>query len=537
MVYSRAQQVKAVLSPMGFGFNEIVGWFPSAVGAGRCVSPCFLPLCACFSLTCVIFASGAQRHVKSMVAKIKGLYKEWAGKAPLSTVRLTGDGSNRVYYRLSSDEGSVIGAVGTSAEENGAFVALADAFEKSGVAAPKVLAVSDDGFCYLQEDLGDESLYASLQGARDASSFGAEETALLCRTIAQLPHIQFRVPRYFDFSLCYPVSEFNERTVMWDLNYFKYCFLKGVGVEFNEGLLEDEFDRMAALLLSDNDNVFLYRDFQSHNVMLRGGEPCFIDFQGGRKGPIYYDVASFVGQARAKYTPEVVEAMVDAYLVALREYKSVDKAHFRQMLGLFRVFRLLQNLGAYGYRGLFERKKAFVESIPAALSQLLQLLAEVGGFPYLQGVMEMVLQLPMFVREESTELTVDVISFSYKRGIPDDLSGNGGGFVFDCRAIHNPGRYEPYKKLTGMDEPVIKFLEEESNIAEFLENAYALVDNMVDTYKRRGFTHVQVCCGCTGGQHRSVYSAEHIARHVADKFGVRVVVTHKMQNCSYVIER
>ena len=142
----------------------------------------------------------------------------------------------------------------------------------------------------------------------------------------------------------------------------------------------------------------------------------------------------------------------------------------------------------------------------------------------------------MFAARELGELTVDVMSFSYKRGIPDDTSGNGGGFVFDCRAIHNPGRYEPYKKLTGMDEPVIKFLEAESNIAEFLENAYALVDNMVDTYKRRGFTHIQVCCGCTGGQHRSVYSAEHIARHVAGKFGVRVVVTHKMLNVSYVIE-
>ena len=198
--------------------------------------------------------------------------------------------------------------------------------------------------------------------------------------------------------------------------------------------------------------------------------------------------------------------------------------------------RLLQNLGTYGYRGLFERKKAFVESIPAALSQLDELLGNGKMFPYLHSLIREVAQLPMFVRQESKELTVDVISFSYKRGIPDDPSGNGGGFVFDCRSIHNPGRYEPYKKLTGMDEPVIKFLETESNISEFLENAYALVDNMVDTYKRRGFTHIQVCCGCTGGQHRSVYSAEHIAHHVAEKFGVRVVVTHKMQNRQYVIE-
>ena len=351
-----------------------------------------------------------------------------------------------------------------------------------------------------------------------------------------MPHIQFGVSDNFDFSLCYPVSDFNERTVMWDLNYFKYCFLKGTGVEFNESLLEDEFDKLAAMLLADNDNVFLYRDFQSRNVMLKNGELYFIDFQGARRGPVYYDVASFVGQARAKYTPEAVQAMIDAYLSSLRQYKAVDEVQFAERLCLFRIFRLLQNLGAYGYRGLFERKKAFVESIPAALGQLLQLLDECGEFKYLGTVLGEIAGLPMFRREESAELTVDVISFSYKRGIPDDTSGNGGGFVFDCRAIHNPGRYEPYKKLTGMDEPVIKFLEEESDIAAFLENAYALVDNMVATYKQRGFTHIQVCCGCTGGQHRSVYSAEHIAKHIAEKFGVRVVVTHKMQNCSYVIE-
>ena len=293
---------------------------------------------------------------------------------------------------------------------------------------------------------------------------------------------------------------------------------------------------MVSLLLSDNDNVFLYRDFQSRNVMLKDGVPYFIDFQGGRRGPIYYDVASFVGQARARYTQEAVDAMVEAYLSALEEYKSMDKEYFVRMLLLFRIFRLLQNLGTYGYRGLFERKKAFVESIPVALEQLSQLLAEYSRFPYLQEVVAKVACLPMFAREESAELVVDVMSFSYKRGIPDDLSGNGGGFVFDCRAIHNPGRYEPYKKLTGMDKPVIEFLEKESNIAAFLENAYSMVDEMVDTYIKRGFKHVQVCCGCTGGQHRSVYSAEHIARHVADKFGVKVVVTHIMQGVHYVIE-
>ena len=472
-----------------------------------------------------------------MADGIRKLYIEKFGMEPLSVVKLCGEGSNRMYYRLSGADGTVIGVEGTCVEENMAFVALAEAFAASSVAAPTVLAVSDDGMCYLQNDLGDDSLFGVMKQSRESGCFSQDDVALLCRVMSELPHIQYRVAEHFDFSKCYPVCEFDSRTVMWDLNYFKYCFLKGVGVEFNEGVLEDEFGKLTAMLLDDNDNTFLYRDFQSRNVMVSNGKPYFIDFQGGRRGPIYYDVASFVGQARAKYTPEVIEAMLGAYLDALSEYKSVDREHFGQMLLLFRIFRLLQNLGTYGYRGLFERKKAFVESIPAALAQLLRLLTEIDAFPHLREVIAVVARLPIFVREERKELTVDVISFSYKRGIPDDHSGNGGGFVFDCRAIHNPGRYEPYKKLTGMDEPVIKFLETESNIADFLENAYSMVDNMVETYLKRGFTHIQVCCGCTGGQHRSVYSAEHIARHVADKFGVRVVVTHKMQNCSYVIEK
>ena len=471
-----------------------------------------------------------------MTGDIKKLFVDKYGVEPLSIVKLSGAGSNRVYYRLHGDGFSVIAVSGTSFEENRAFVALADAFAKSGVDAPEVLAVSDDGLCYLQTDLGDTTLFESMKLSRENRCFAENDVRLLCDVMSALPRIQYEVPRHFDFSLCYPMSDFNERTIKWDLNYFKYCFLKGVGIEFNESLLEDEFDRLTALLLSDNDDVFLYRDFQSRNVMVCDGKPFFIDFQGGRRGPVYYDVASFVGQARACYTADVVERMIDAYLAALAEYKIICRDEFMKRLSLFRVFRLLQNLGTYGYRGLFERKKAFVEIIPKAVEQLRELMGcFTSDFPYIASLVNEIAVLPMFAVDDLKELNVDVISFSYRRGIPDDNSGNGGGFVFDCRAIHNPGRYEPYKKLTGMDAPVIEFLEKESSIAEFLENAYAMVDNMVDTYMKRGFTHVQVCCGCTGGQHRSVYSAEHIARHVADKFGVKVVVTHKMLERKYII--
>lgn len=483
-----------------------------------------------------IFAH-TDRYLHVMVEKIKELYICKFGTGPVFVTELSGAGSNRVYYRLQGDVDSVIGVAGTSVQENRAFVALAEAFACSGVDAPRVLAVSDDGLYYLQTDLGNISLYDAMKESRENSVFSEHDVELLCDVMSSLPHIQYKVPRFFDFSLCYPVSDFNERTIMWDLNYFKYCFLKGTGVEFNESLLEDEFERLTSLLLSDNDDAFLYRDFQSRNVMVKDGKPFFIDFQGGRKGPVYYDVASFVGQARACYTPCVVDKMIDAYLASLAEYKKVDRSDFIKQVLLFRVFRLLQNLGAYGYRGLFERKRAFVEVIPRALAQLAELLQNFTyEFPYISSLIDEISQLPMFVIDEIRELTVDVMSFSYKRGIPQDTSGNGGGFVFDCRAIHNPGRYEPYKNLTGMDAPVIEFLEKESNIAEFLDNAYALVDNMVDTYKRRGFTHIQVCCGCTGGRHRSVYSAEHIAHHIAEKFGVKVVVTHNMQGVKYVIE-
>lgn len=472
-----------------------------------------------------------------MTSVLEKLYKEKVGEQPVSLVKLTGDGSNRAYYRMVSAHASLIGAVGTSVEENRAFVALAAQFRKCGLKAPQVFALSDDGLCYLQEDFGDDTLFTRLKGARESGSFSADDVEMLCRVMRLLPDVQYKVARDFDFSLCYPVVEFDRRSLFWDLNYFKYCFLKGVGIDFDEVALENEFERLAALLLDERCDTFMYRDFQSRNIMWYNDEPCFIDFQGGRRGPVYYDVASFVGQARAKYPCEVVEAMLDAYISSLERYRKVDRGEFMRKLNVFSIFRLLQNLGTYGFRGLFERKKAFVESIPAALHRLSVLLDGVShDFPLLSSLVKEIALLPRFMPYEENELTVDVMSFSYRRGIPEDYSGNGGGFVFDCRAIHNPGRYEPYKKLTGMDAPVIEFLETQSNIAAFIDGACALVDEMVETYMRRGFKHIQVCCGCTGGQHRSVYSAEHIARHIAQKYSIKVIVTHKMLNRQYTIE-
>lgn len=472
-----------------------------------------------------------------MVDKLKELFYKVVQLQPESVVKLTGDGSNRSYYRMKSAGFLFIGAVGTSLEENRAFFAISRRMLECGVDAPEVLAVSDDEMCYLMQDLGDMTLFACMKEARENGCFTNDDIEKLCDVMRLLPDIQYRVADGFDFSVCYPTEGFDKRTVMWDLNYFKYCFLKGVGIEFDENALENEFERLATALLEEDCDTFLYRDFQSRNVMWHEGKPWFIDFQGGRKGPVYYDVASFVWQARAKYTPQAVQKMLEAYMGSLEKYRKIDRDSFMAKLRCFRLFRLLQNLGAYGYRGLFERKKKFVESIPAAVSQILSVLDEMSGeYPYMQKIISEVSVLPRFVSRDSRGLEVDVYSFSYRRGIPEDYSGNGGGFVFDCRAIHNPGRYEPYKQLSGLDEPVIKFLEDNSNIKEFLDSVYSLVDNMVSNYLERGFSHIQLCFGCTGGQHRSVYSAEHTARHIAEKFGVRVNVNHLMQNVSYIID-
>ncbi len=472
-----------------------------------------------------------------MTSILNKLFYDTTGQIPEEAIKLTGDGSNRQYYRMKSGDTTLIGTTGTSVEENRAFFALSAHLAVRGINVPVVMAISPDELSYLQSDLGDTNLYERLEPARKNGAFDTQQCADLCKVMAQLPDIQYLGAEEFDFNICYPVPSFDRRSIFWDLNYFKYSFLKAIGIEFNESPLEDEFEKLCGRLLDDDENTFMFRDFQSRNIMWHNDAPHYIDFQGGRRGPIYYDVASFVWQARARYTPEAVGKMIDAYLESLKRYRTIDKAEFMQRLLYFRLFRLLQNLGAYGFRGLLERKKRFIESIPPAMQQITEVMQELGEeFPTLASLLQKASEQPMLAQQEYGELTVDVMSFSYKRGIPDDYSGNGGGFVFDCRALHNPGRYEPYKKLCGYDEPVIRFLEEKSRIGEFLDNVYAITDMMVANYKERGFRHIQICFGCTGGQHRSVYSAEHTARHIAEKHNVKVVVTHIMQNKKYTIE-
>ena len=475
--------------------------------------------------------------------KLVELFSQYYGCEPSSVVPIKGSASNRQYFRLSDAEYSCVGVVGTDADENKAFVTYARHFKSVGLPVPEVFAVNEDGMAYIQEDLGSNVLYNIMC---DAAKSGSSEVVedLLCKTIAQLPRFQYDGGRGADWSVSYPEPSFSRRMIMFDLNYFKYCFLKPSGLEFNEVRLQDEFEKLADDLLGGSDvheyteETFMYRDFQSRNVMLRDGEPYFIDFQGGRRGPVYYDLASFVWQPRAGFSEELRQKLVDAYVDAASEYMTIDRASFDGRLGLFILFRLLQLLGAYGFRGLVENKAAFMVSIPLAMNLLREQLAvRDWPYPYLVELLRSLTLMPKFQGEAAGDgkLTVKVCSFSFHKGVPVDLSGNGGGYVFDCRSIHNPGRYEPYKKLTGRDEPVIRFLEDDGEVFQFLEHVYGVLDPHVETYSRRGFTSLMVSFGCTGGQHRSVYCAESLANHLRAKYpDIHIVLSHREQNMEFV---
>jgi len=464
--------------------------------------------------------------------ELEQLFFKYTKDTILSKTELSASGSNRRYFRLESKTASIIGVEGTSVEENRAFITMSDHFSVQGIPVPKVLGRSADDRFYIQEDLGNTLLFDYIAGGRKTGVFSEPEKEMLRKTMRLLPGIQVKGAENFDFSVCYPQPEFNDRSILWDLNYFKYCFLKSTGLDFLENKLEDDFRLLSDILLKSHTNTFMYRDFQSRNVMIRDGEPWFIDFQGGRRGPLYYDVASFLWQAKAKYNDELREELLDTYLESLQNYIPIDVEDFKVQLKHFVLFRTLQVLGAYGFRGYFEKKPHFLQSIPYALENLRIILKEnVQGYPYLVEVLNQMCELKQF-REVSVRkpLVVKVYSFSFKKGIPHDDSGNGGGFVFDCRAVNNPGKYERYAHFTGLDESVIQFLEDDGEIINLLGQAYQMVDASVKRYKDRGFTNLMISFGCTGGQHRSVYSAQKMAEHINKHFGVEVHLIHREQN-------
>jgi aminoglycoside/choline kinase family phosphotransferase len=388
---------------------------------------------------------------------------------------------------------------------------------------------------YLEEDLGDTTLFEFLSDNRDGANISAPVIQAYRKVVEVLPRFQVEAGRDLNYKKCYPRGSFDRQSITWDLNYFKYYFLRLAGVPFNEQALEDDFNRLTKFLLSAGREYFLYRDFQSRNIMLRDGSPFFVDYQGGRKGALQYDIASLLYDAKASLPPELRQQLLDHYLDTLAGYIDLDREAFMQYYYAYVYVRIMQALGAYGFRGFYERKAHFLQSVPYALSNLRWLLHNVKLAVELPTLIEAFTSMVgseklQSVAAQAESLTVKIFSFSFHQGLPKDDSGNGGGFVFDARSIPNPGRQEQYKHLTGLDAPVIDYLNQQESVHQFLASVMSLVDASVSEYQRRGFKHLMVSFGCTGGQHRSVYFAEQLAKRLRGRNGLEVSVRHLAQD-------
>lgn len=457
-----------------------------------------------------------------MQEQLTRLYRATFGAGPSAIERVVADGSQRSYYRLAGSPGpTVIGAFGPDPEENRAFLSYSRSFRELGLPVPEIYAADVRIGIWLAEDLGDTTLFAALTAAREREpgDFPASMLPVYERVVRLLPRVQVEGARVVDFQVAYPRPAFDRQSMHWDLNYFKYHFLKLAHIPFSEQRLEDDFDRLATFLLDTDTTGFLYRDFQSRNIMLREGEPWLIDYQGGRRGAPHYDIASLLYDAKAAVPDAIRSHLLDVYMDALEAWGAFDRGAFRERFRGYTLIRIMQAMGAYGYRGFFERKARFLESVPFAARNIARLL-EVGlpvELPEIESVFRRIADAwadrdgPI---RPLTGLTVHVGSFSYRRGYPDDTTGHGGGFVFDCRALPNPGRHPEYEFLTGQDRAVVDFLEARPEVDAFWTSVKALVESQVGTYRARDFTDLTVSFGCTGGQHRSVFFAERLARHL-----------------------
>lgn len=472
---------------------------------------------------------------QTILELLNDLFYRWCGEGIVSINKLPASGSSREYYRISGTNSSAIGAINMDREENEAFIEFSKHFHSKGLAVPEVLLVDLDHNAYLQEDLGDLTLFDYVFEQRNNGDFPQSLTNVYKKVLTELQKFQIEGAKELNYSVCYPRASFDRQSMQWDLSYFKYYFLKLAGVPFNEQQLENDYDTLITYLLAQDTEYFLYRDFQSKNVMLRDGLPCFIDYQGGRKGALQYDVASLLYDSKADIPPAVREELLEHYIAGLANYPSVDATKFRESYYAYVLIRIMQAMGAYGFRGFYEKKTHFLQSIPYALNDLEWILNNVKlsiEIPTLLKVYKELLTAPKLKRFKDKErrkstLTVNINSFSYKHGIPEDPNGHGGGYVFDCRVITNPGKLEQYKELNGKDDPVIEFLDQQNDANEFLSSTFALVDMSADKYEERNFAHLRVNYGCTGGHHRSVYCAERLAEHLRESQNVRVTLWHR----------
>ncbi|HPC36702.1 MAG TPA: RNase adapter RapZ [Candidatus Marinimicrobia bacterium] len=463
------------------------------------------------------------------------LFKNWAGEKAQIIYRLPGSGSYREYYRIQGNKQTALGVFNPDHKETRAFIEFARHFRLIGLNVPQIYLEDVKNNIYLIEDLGDLTLYSYLVNNYKNGIFPDRLIDVYKKVIAHLPRFQILADKGLNYSFCYPRSKFDKRSMLWDLNYFKYYFLKLAKVSFDEEELENDFQTFSNYLLQADCNYFLYRDFQSRNILLVEGEPYFIDFQGGRKGALQYDIASLLYDAKADIPQHLRDEFLEEYIRQVNQYISIDEKLFRKFYWGYVLIRVMQAMGSYGFRGFYEKKEHFLKSIPYAVANLHFILNNVTlpvEIPALWKALNQIVESSEFPKKlaetpiTSSVLKVQINSFAYRNGIPADPSGNGGGFVFDCRGIPNPGRYEKYKSLNGRHPEVIKFLKEETDIDEFLKHIYAIVDKTVSNYIERQFTNLMVSFGCTGGQHRSVYCAEQLARHLRDKFPIQIELNH-----------
>ena len=463
------------------------------------------------------------------------LFEDWAMEKLITLVPLPESGSNRKYFRLLSESKTAIGVFNPDRKENLAFITFTKHFLKKGLKVPRLYTHDLKQNIYLIEDLGDTTLFSLIDKKKTQDEIPADIINYYKDSLKNLIRFQIDGGNGLDYSVCYPREKFDKKSILWDLNYFKYYFIKLLNIPFDEQGLEDDFKSFSDFLLSTETKYFMYRDFQSRNIIVHNDELYFVDYQGGRKGALQYDLASLLFQAKMNLSTKSREELLSFYLEELSKRIKINRKDFKKYYYCYVLIRILQTLGAYGFRGYFEKKAHFLISIPYALKSLQWLVDEKHlpkKIPELTKVINSVLkneELNKIVPASQNEkLRVSINSFSYKRSIPIDFTGNGGGFVFDSRAIPNPGRIEEFKKLTGKDEKVIRFLDNDENAKNFLKNTFEIIDQTIANYLERNFKNLMVNFGCTGGQHRSVYCAEKLSQHLKENFNVDVTLNHSV---------
>jgi aminoglycoside/choline kinase family phosphotransferase len=460
---------------------------------------------------------------------------EYHFHSPATQVRpLQGNlgGSGRNIIRLANDHDSAIGILHGVREENVAFIEFSRCFRGHGLPVPEIYAEDLSHGAYLEQDLGDTTLYEFLSQNRNGEEIAPEVIDAYRKVVEILPRFQVEARHDINYKVCYPRNSFDRQSIAWDLNYFKYYFLRLAGVPFNEQALENDFARLTKFLLEADRDYFLYRDFQSRNVMLVEGNPFFVDYQGGRKGALQYDIASLLFDSKADLPPQLRHELLDHYLDSLARFIPLDREAFLRHYYAYVYVRMMQALGAYGFRGYYERKPHFLQSVPYALKNIRWLLHNATlpiRLPALMAAFTSMLASETLqeIATPSDNLTVRIMSFSFHRGMPKDDSGHGGGFVFDARSLPNPGREEYFKPLTGKDAPVAEYLNQHESVRQYLADVFSLVDASVRNYQERGFKDLAVSFGCTGGQHRSVYLAEQLAKHLRGRDGLDVALQHR----------